>query len=100
MTKRFLVQFLRMRRGVPEPINSLSFSADSVDDLQAAVRKSGLHIWPPRADSVRVIDYDGGRTVGQWTRRSSELPQLERHPDLKRRGVRAEGSPEGFVRRS
>ena len=72
MTKRFLLQFLRMRRGVPEPIGSLSLSADSVADLEASVRKSGLLIWPSRAECVRVIDYDGGRTVAEWMRHTAQ----------------------------
>jgi len=68
MTKRFLVQFLRTRWGVPEPIRSVSLSADSIDQVQATIRGAGVLIWPSRAERVRVIDYDAGRTVAEWAR--------------------------------
>jgi hypothetical protein len=62
----FLVQFLRIRRGVPEVV--LTLCIDGTDGPAALARAKGLlgtRSWPSRTDALRVMD-DGGRTVIDW----------------------------------
>ena len=63
----FLVQFKRLRRGVPEVVRTTSFAAvDGAAALAHAKSLAGTRHWPVRTDAVRVMD-DGGRTLLEWT---------------------------------
>jgi hypothetical protein len=62
----FLVQFLRIRRGVPEVV--LTLGIDGADGPAALARAKGLlgtRSWPTRTDALRIMD-EGGRTVIDW----------------------------------
>jgi hypothetical protein len=62
----FIVQFRRLRRGVPEVIRELH--VPSVDGAAALAAAQGLvrtRHWPARTDALRVMD-DGGRTLLDW----------------------------------
>jgi hypothetical protein len=62
----FLVQFLRIRRGVPEVV--LTLRIDGADGPAALARAKGFlgtRSWPTRINALRVMD-DGGRTVIDW----------------------------------
>lgn len=64
---RFLVQFERFRRGVPEVIGTLPIvAADGAAALAFVRSLAGMRRWPPRTDALRVMD-DGGRTLLDWT---------------------------------
>lgn len=64
---RFLVQFKRFRRGVPEVIGTLPIAAaDGAAALAFARSLAGMRRWPTRTDALRVMD-DGGRTLLDWT---------------------------------
>ncbi len=64
---KFLVQFKRYRRGVPEVIGTLPISAtDGAAALAFAQSLAGMRRWPPRTDALRVMD-EGGRTLLDWT---------------------------------
>lgn len=59
---RFLVQFKRFRRGVPEVIGTLPIAAaDGAAALAFARSLAGMRRWPTRTDALRVMD-EGGRT--------------------------------------
>jgi hypothetical protein len=63
----FIVQFRRLRRGVPEVIRELHIpSVDGAAALAAAQGIVGTRRWPARTDALRVMD-DGGRTLLDWT---------------------------------
>ncbi len=64
---RFLVQFKRFRRGVPEVIGTVPIAAaDGAAALALAQSPAGMRRWPARTDALRVMD-DGGRTLLEWT---------------------------------
>ncbi|MCB8821307.1 hypothetical protein [Microvirga rosea] len=64
---RFLIQFKRFRRGVPEVIGTLPITAaDGAAALAFARSPAGMRRWPVRTDALRVMD-DGGRTLLDWT---------------------------------
>jgi hypothetical protein len=64
---RFLVQFKRFRRGVPEVIGTLPVAvADGAAALAFARSLAGMRCWPARTDALRVMD-EGGRTLLDWT---------------------------------
>jgi hypothetical protein len=64
---RFLVQFKRFRRGVPEVIGTLPIAAaDGAGALAFARSLAGMRRWPSRTDALRVMD-GGGRTLLDWT---------------------------------
>ena len=74
---RFLVQFLRLRRGVPEVFRTLHLQATSgTDALELAKARIGAGLWPVRTDALRVMD-DGGRTLINW-----RAPEAARSPYL------------------
>jgi hypothetical protein len=63
----FLVQFKRLRRGVPEVIRTLHL--ETVDGSAALARVqslAGTHHWPIGTDALRLMD-DTGRTRCDWT---------------------------------
>jgi hypothetical protein len=63
----FIVQFKRLRRGVPEVIREFHVpSVDGAAALAAAQGIIGTRHWPVRTDALRVMD-DGGRTLLDWT---------------------------------
>lgn len=63
---KFLVQFKKYRRGVPEVIATLPVaSADGAAALATAQSPVGMRRWPPRTDALRVMD-EGGRTLFDW----------------------------------
>ncbi|MEE1614013.1 hypothetical protein [Microvirga sp. CF3016] len=63
---RFLVQFKRIRRGVPEVIGTLPIAAPDTAAALALVQSlAGKRRWPTRTDVLRVMD-DGGRTLHEW----------------------------------
>ena len=63
----FIVQFRRLRRGVPEVIRELHVpSVDGAAALAAAQGIVGTRHWPVRTDALRVMD-DSGRTLLDWT---------------------------------
>jgi len=63
---RFLVQFIRFRRGVPEAIRTIRVEADDGEMALAWVKsRVGTSPWPMNTAALRVMD-DGGRTVAQW----------------------------------
>jgi hypothetical protein len=63
----FLVQFRRLRRGVPEVIRTMHLTTvDSAAALAYAQNLVGTRRWPVRTDALRVMD-DGGRTLIDWT---------------------------------
>jgi hypothetical protein len=71
----FLVQFRRMRRGVPEVVRTIPVSAlDGLAALARARSIAGTRFWPPRTDALRVMD-DGGHTLVDWI-----VPVEARHP--------------------
>jgi hypothetical protein len=62
----FLIQFKRLRRGVPEVIGTLPIAAaDGAAALAFARSLGGMRRWPTRTDALRVMD-DGGRTLLDW----------------------------------
>jgi hypothetical protein len=64
---KFLVQFKKYRRGVPEVIGTLPIAAiDGAAALAFAQSLAGMRRWPPRTDALRVMD-EGGRTLLDWT---------------------------------
>jgi hypothetical protein len=64
---KFLVQFKKYRRGVPEVIGTLPISAtDGAAALAFAQSLAGMRRWPPRTDALRVMD-EGGRRLLDWT---------------------------------
>ena len=78
---RFLVQFKRFRRGVPEVIGTLPIAAaDGAAALAFARSLAGMRRWPTRTDALRVMD-DGGRTLLDWTVPVSE-PRSRSHTHL------------------
>ena len=63
---RFLVQFKRIRRGVPEIIATLPIAApDSSAALALVQSLAGKRRWPTRTDALRLMD-EGGRTLHDW----------------------------------
>jgi hypothetical protein len=63
----FLVQFKRLRRGVPEVIRTLECrSVDAAAALAHARSLAGTRHWPSQTDALRVMD-DGGRTLIDWS---------------------------------
>lgn len=76
----FLVQFTRVRRGVPEVLRTLALaSEDAADALARAKSLGGTRFWPTRTEAVRVLD-DGGRTLIVWT---VPVPAAQSYPSLK-----------------
>jgi hypothetical protein len=64
---KFLVQFKKYRRGVPEVIATLPIAAtDGAAALALVQSLTGKRRWPPRTDALRLMD-DGGRTLIDWT---------------------------------
>jgi hypothetical protein len=64
---KFLVQFKRFRRGVPEVIGTLRIGAsDGAAALALAQSPAGKRRWPTRTDALHVMD-EGGRTLLDWT---------------------------------
>jgi hypothetical protein len=64
---RYLIQFKRFRRGVPEVIGTLPIAAaDGAAAFAFARSPAGKRRWPTRTDALRVMD-DGGRTLLDWT---------------------------------
>ena len=62
----YMIQFRRLRRGIPEVIRTLPFEAiDGAAALASAQSLAGTRHWPVRADSLRVMD-DSGRTLLDW----------------------------------
>jgi hypothetical protein len=62
----FLIQFKRLRRGVPEVIGTLPIAAaDGPAALAFARSLAGMRRWPSRTDALRVMD-DGGRLLLDW----------------------------------
>jgi hypothetical protein len=63
----FVVQFKRIRRGVPEVIRTLLITAsDGAAALAYAKSLVGTRHWPGQTDALRVMD-DRGRTLLDWT---------------------------------
>ena len=63
----FLVQFRRLRRGVPEVIRTMHLATvDGAAALAYAQGLIGTRHWPVRTDALRVMD-EGGRTLIDWT---------------------------------
>jgi hypothetical protein len=66
-TMKFLIQFKRYRRGVPEVIGTLPIGAtDGAAAMALAQSLAGRRRWPPRTAALRVMD-EGGRTLLDWT---------------------------------
>ena len=62
----YMVQFIRLRRGVPVVVRTLHLAAaEESTALAQAKRLVGTASWPTRTDAVRVMD-DGGRTLINW----------------------------------
>ena len=59
---QFSIQFVRFRRGVPEPIRTVPCHAT---DAQAALEDGRKFRPPPQADGIRVLD-SRGRCLKQW----------------------------------
>ena len=71
----FLVQFKRLRRGVPEVVRTTSFAAvDGAAALAHARSLAGTRYWPVGTYALRVMD-DRGRTLLEWT-----VPPVTVHP--------------------
>jgi hypothetical protein len=63
---KFMVQFIRFRRGAPEVVRTLHVAAADESTALARVKSLvGTASWPPRPDALRVMD-DGGRTLINW----------------------------------
>jgi len=77
---KFLVQFKRYRRGVPEVIGTLPIAAtDGAAALGFAQSSAGMRRWPPRTDALRVMD-DGGRTLLDWTVPATTMQPVTNSP--------------------
>ena len=62
----FLVQFLTVRRGVPEVSYTVPIAAaDCASALEQAKGRVGMRVWPRRTDALRVMD-DAGRALCDW----------------------------------
>jgi hypothetical protein len=62
-----MVQFRRLRRGVPEVIRTLPFeTVDGAAALASAQSFAGTRHWPVRTDALQVMD-DGSGTLLDWT---------------------------------
>jgi hypothetical protein len=83
---RYFVQFIRFRRGVPEPIRTIPVQAEDEEAVLARVRsRVGTGTWPMNTDALRVMD-NGGRTVLQWAMPPAEqqtVPSPEPNRDGK-----------------
>ena len=81
----FHVQFVRLRRGEPEVIRTLSIqAADGPAALARVTGGVGVGTWPMNTAALRVMD-DGGRTVLDWMVPSSSdepLPSLPHASEL------------------
>jgi hypothetical protein len=63
---KFMVQFIRFRRGAPEVVRTLHVAAADESTALARVKSLvGTASWPPRPDALRVMD-DGGRALINW----------------------------------
>lgn len=77
---RFLVQFKRIRRGVPEVIGTLPIAAaDSAAALALVQSLAGKRRWPTRTDALRLMD-DSGRTLHDWTVPVATAPPVTYSP--------------------
>ena len=64
---KFLAQFKKYRRGVPDVIGTLPIVAtDGAAALGLAQSLAGMSRWPPRTDALRIMD-ESGRTLFDWT---------------------------------
>jgi hypothetical protein len=73
---KFLVQFKKYRRGVPEVIGTLPIAAaDGAAALAFAQSLVGMRRWPARTDALRLMD-DEGHTLFDWT-----VPAVIAQPD-------------------
>jgi hypothetical protein len=76
----FLVQFRRLRRGVPEVVRTFSVAAaDRAAALSWAKGLAGTRHWPARTHTLRVMD-EGGRTLLDWTAPVSVRPADTSNP--------------------
>ena len=83
----FLVQFKRLRRGVPEVIRTLPITAiDGAAALAYAKSLVGTRHWPGQTDALRVMD-DRGRTLLEWT-----VPAAIAQPSVAAAAMRPGGS--------
>jgi hypothetical protein len=60
-----LMQFLRLRRGVPEVVHTVDFEGDVSAVLAEGARLVRRGRWPARADGLRALD-QCGRTLMRW----------------------------------
>ena len=60
-----LMQFLRLRRGVPEVVHTIDFDGDASAVLAEGTRLARKGRWPARADGLRAVD-QCGRTLMRW----------------------------------
>jgi hypothetical protein len=61
-----LIQFFRLRRGVPEVVNTVDIDGDASAALAEGSRLVRRGRWPARADGLRAVD-DCGRTIMNWS---------------------------------
>ena len=63
---KFIIQFVRFRRGVPEVIRTVPLLALDAKAAQAEVKAlAGTSQLPYRAEAVRLLD-DSGHAITQW----------------------------------
>jgi hypothetical protein len=71
----FLVQFRRLRRGVPEVVRTTSSATGNCAAALASGRRfAGTRHWSAQTNALRVMD-DGGRTLLDWTVPGAAPPQ-------------------------
>lgn len=75
----FLVQFFRIRRGVPEVIRTINLTAENALAALAGAKRVVAGSGPSRTEAIRVMD-DGGRTLIDW-----RVPAATAQPVPKRR---------------
>jgi len=61
----FLVQFFRLRRGLPDVIRTLNLAAENAVAALAGAKRVVAGSGPSRREAIRVMD-DCGRTLIDW----------------------------------
>ncbi len=92
---RYFVQFIRFRRGVPEPIRTIPVEAEDEEAVLVRVRsRVETGTWPMNTDALRVMD-DGGHTVLQWAMPPAEQQTVPSPEPNRGSQIEREPVPEG-----
>lgn len=71
------VMFIRIRRGMPEVIQSLHFeNSDAQAALALAIDLVGTRFWPTTATALRIVN-ESGQTIIDWTVPTGNIQRLQ-----------------------